>query len=87
MLCVTWLRCRCKVLFALAMLHMFTMRGSTGCILMKPLNIMCVLDIGFHKFPPLRNTLVLVPVRSRCMVITLLDSGCNVVGNQLHQCI
>lgn len=83
MLRVTWLFLMLLMFFPFAM---FAMRSFAGCILMKPFNIMGVLNVRFHKFPALRDTLILVFVCSCCMFVTFLDTSGNVVGDQLDKC-
>lgn len=70
-----------------ALFGVFAMRNFAGRILMKPLDIMSELDIGFHEFPTLGDTLILMLVRSSCMLEPLPDPGCNVAGDQLHKCV
>jgi hypothetical protein len=76
----------CLVLM-FVMSTMFAMRTFAGCILMEPFNVVGERNVGFHKFSSLRNTLILVFERRSCMFVTLLDTSCNVVGDQFHKCI
>ena len=68
-----------------AFFTMFTMRSFSGRILMKPLNIVSVLDIGLNKLATLGDTFILVHVQSGCMIVTFPDPCSSVIGDQLHQ--
>jgi len=66
---------------------MLAMCAFSGCILMKPLYIMGVRNISFHKFPSLGNTFILMLVCSRCMLVTGLDTSGYIIGDQFHQSV
>ena len=71
------------VLPVLVMLAMSAFLDS--CKLMNCLNIVCVRNISFHKFPPLGNALILMLVSRGCMLVTLFDPCRNVIGNQFYK--
>ena len=63
----------------------FVMCSLARCIQMKPFHIMSVFNICFNELSTLLNALILVFVSSSSMLETLLDTGCNIIGDHFYQ--
>jgi len=59
----------------------FVMSAFAGCIQMKSFHIMSICNVRFNKLPTLLDAFILVFVSSHCTLVTLPDTGSNIVGD------